>query len=156
MHNFGAISSATSRAFFERDSMMPLYRDDETLRAVIAPHLSSAAFPRVIGELERCGFPRADPLFKGRYAPAVRAWLDAQAGLGNTGPQIEDGEETWHAGTQPDAGLDRPEEKARARPAVLVRRQPFDEGEGVSRPLDPFTRRRLGTGDHSAKPTRGA
>jgi hypothetical protein len=128
--------------------MTPLYQNDETLRAAIAPHLSRAAFARVIGELERHGFPKADPLFKGRYAPAVRAWLDAQAGLGKSAPQIEDGEETWDAGTQPDAGLDRPEKKARARSAVLVRRQPLDEGEGLPGPLDPFTRRRLGAGDH--------
>src|ERR1700723_2887276 len=54
--------------------MTPLYQNDEALRAAIAPHLSRAAFARVIGELERYGFPKADPLFKARYAPAVRAW----------------------------------------------------------------------------------
>jgi hypothetical protein len=128
--------------------MMPLYQDDEALRAAIAPHLSRAAFVRAIGELERYGFPKADPLFKGRYAPAVRAWLDKQAGLRKIEAQAPDGEETWDdAGTQPDAGPHRSETKERARSAVLVRRQPLDEGQGISGSLDPFTSRRHGAGD---------
>jgi hypothetical protein len=128
--------------------MTPLYQNDEALRAAIAPHLSRAAFARVIGELERYGFPKADPLFKARYAPAVRAWLDKQAGLRKIEAQAPDGEETWdHAGTQPDAGSHRPEKKAGARSAVLVRRQSVDESQGISSPLDPLTSRRHGAGD---------
>jgi len=129
--------------------MTPLYQDDDALRATIAPHLSRAAFARAIGQLERYGFPKVDPLFKARYAPAVRAWLDKQAGLKKIEAQAPDGEETWNdAGPQPDPGLDRPQAKARSRSAVLERRQPIDQGEGLSGALDPFTARRLGTGDH--------
>src|SRR5277367_2851272 len=68
------------------------------LRATIAPHLSRAAFARVVDELERYGFPEADPLFKGRYAPAVRAWLDTREGLNKTGSQVQDGQETLDDG----------------------------------------------------------
>ena len=128
--------------------MTPLYQNDEALRAAIAPHLSRAAFARVIDELERYGFPKADPLFKARYAPAVRAWLDKQAGLRKIEAQVPDGEETWDdGGTQPDARAHRPEEKSRPRSALLDRRQSVDESEGISGPLDPFTRRRHGAGD---------
>jgi hypothetical protein len=36
--------------------------------------------------LERNGFPKVDPLFGGRYMPAVRAWLDAYNRVGNITP----------------------------------------------------------------------
>src|ERR1700722_10515324 len=125
--------------------MTPLYQNDEALRAAIAPHLSRAAFARVIGELERYGFPKADPLFKARYAPAVRAWLDAQAGLSDIEPQVQDGQETWDdGGEKPDARADSAEAEIRPRSALLERRQRVAESEGLSRPLDPFTRRRHG------------
>jgi hypothetical protein len=96
-------------------------------------------------ELERYGFPKADPLFKARYAPAVRAWLDAQAGLSDIEPQVQDGQETWDdGGAKPDARADSAEAKIRSRSALLERRQRVAESEGLSRPLDPFTRRRHG------------
>jgi hypothetical protein len=128
--------------------MTPLYPDEDALRAAIAPHLTRAAFARALTELEAYGFPKVHPLFKGRYLPAVRAWLDAQAGLSKTGPQVEDGEETWGGGQEQGAGPDRPEEKERPRSSVLERRQRLAEGEGLSRALDPFTERRHRTGNH--------
>jgi hypothetical protein len=123
--------------------MTPLYQDDEALRAAIAPHLSRAAFARAIGQLERYGFPKVDPLFKGRYAPAVRAWLDTHQGLNKTGSQVQDGQETWdNGGAKPDSGIDRAQTKIRPRSAVLERRQTFSQGEGIPGALDPFTERR--------------
>jgi hypothetical protein len=125
--------------------MTPLYQNDEALRAAIAPHLSRAAFARVIGELERYGFPKADPLFKARYAPAVRAWLDKQAGLSKIEPQVQDGQETWDdGGAKPDARANSAEAKIGPRSSLLERRQRLAESEGLSRPLDPFTLRRHG------------
>jgi hypothetical protein len=96
----------------------------------------------VIGELERYGFPKADPLFKARYAPAVRAWLDKQAGLSKIEPQVQDGQETWDdGGAKPDARANSAEAKIGPRSSLLERRQRLAESEGLSRPLDPFTPR---------------
>ena len=52
--------------------MTPLYQNEDALHAAIAPHLSRTAFRRALIALEAYGFPKEDPLFKGRYAPAVR------------------------------------------------------------------------------------
>ncbi len=57
-----------------------LFQNDESLRAVMAPHLTPAKFAAAIVAIEAYGFPKTDPIFKGRYFPAVRAWLDKQAG----------------------------------------------------------------------------
>jgi len=44
------------------------YVRDDVLREEIAPHLSRLAFAALVGVLEREeGFPKIDPLFKGRY-----------------------------------------------------------------------------------------
>jgi hypothetical protein len=50
-----------------------------------------------IRELERQGFPQPDPLFGGRYWPAVRAFLDRRYGLGAklSSPLAPDGAEKW-------------------------------------------------------------
>lgn len=56
--------------------------------------------PRRAGEwralaplLERRGLPKIDPLMGGRYVPAVRAFFDAENGLGQNRPMQADGVE---------------------------------------------------------------
>jgi hypothetical protein len=124
-----------------------LYQNDEALHATMAPHLSRAAFARALTALEPYGFPKADPIFKARYFPAVRAWLDKQAGLAKTAPQVRDGEENWqHAGENTNPGADRKKAENRPRSAVLERRQDHAQGSKLPGTLDPFTERRLGRG----------
>ena len=81
---------------------LPLFVRDEALRDRVAPHLGRAAFIRLVGELEADGFPRVDPLFRGRYWPAVVAFLDRRAGLRDAGPLVVDGAETWGADSRQD------------------------------------------------------
>lgn len=50
--------------------------------------------------LERDGFPKVDPIFGGRYMPAVRAWLDAYNRIGNIAP-VRRGRETWQDKPKP-------------------------------------------------------
>lgn len=55
--------------------------------------------------LERDGFPKIDPLFGGRYLPAVSAWLDAYNRVATIAPPRR-GRETWpepkHRGSNGD------------------------------------------------------
>lgn len=48
--------------------------------------------------LEREGLPHIDPLFKGRYWPAVKAWLDSRHLVGRMAAEV-DGEENWDGET---------------------------------------------------------
>jgi hypothetical protein len=56
--------------------------------------------------LERDGFPKVDPLFGGRYAPAVRAWLDAYNRVANITPPRR-GKERWPEVNPQERGKDR-------------------------------------------------
>ena len=128
---------------------MAAFLNDEALRAQLAPHMTMAAFLRAVSALEGYGFPKPDPLFKGRYMPAVRAWLDAQAGLGKVhAPLAPDGAETWgndHA--LEDAGTVATQAQGRRGRALLGRGEPQPEGRGaLPRPVDPFTARRHARG----------
>jgi hypothetical protein len=127
------------------------YVPDDVLRKEIAPYLSRAKFAASLAVLEREeGFPKVEPLFDGRFLPAVVAYLERRAGLlKKTTIQAPDGEETWgdqHASSIGDARPTETQAKRRVRP-VLERREPEQEGRSVSRPVDPFTRRRHAGGD---------
>ncbi len=76
-----------------------LFQPDDVLRLLVAPHMRLAPFIRALAELEHYGFPKRDPVFKGRYVPAVRAFLDSRAGLGEPirPSRAPDGPETWDA-----------------------------------------------------------
>ena len=130
------------------------FLDDLALKDALAPHMKLATFTRALAELERRGFPKRDPLFRGRYWPAVSAWLDERAGMRVNGARLDpfawqapDGMETWDD-EKPDARPDRPPAKERPRSSVLERREPLDQAAGLPRPLDPFTERRHGSRDH--------
>lgn len=77
----------------------PLYLTDHQLRDIVAPHIGVDRFRSILKALEAKGFPRQHTLFRGRYYPAVRTWLDASNGLGKTATigMVEDGEENWDA-----------------------------------------------------------
>lgn len=77
---------------------MPLFPSEADIsRAVLGPGRLNE-WKCLAPSLERQGMPRVDPVFGGRYWPAVRAWLDRRAGIGSgTVPAAPDGEENWEA-----------------------------------------------------------
>jgi hypothetical protein len=119
----------------------PLYVTDEQLWPMISPQLSRAAFIKGLLELETRGFPKFDPVFKGRYWPAVRAWLDRRAGIGRHEIMAADGEETWDGETKRVPGADHAQAR-RLGKTILERRQPNGQSGPISKPIDPFTERR--------------
>jgi hypothetical protein len=55
-----------------------LYCDDRELHRRVAPHLGWDKFKAALRACEAKDptFPRVSPLWRGRYFPAVRIWLD--------------------------------------------------------------------------------
>jgi hypothetical protein len=80
-----------------------LFVDDDELRRRLNPKMGRDRFRsalRVV-EAKHPDFPRIHPLFRGRYWPAVRAWLDEEMGVGNNGRILtQDGPETFNAPAQ--------------------------------------------------------
>lgn len=76
--------------------VMPLFPPEEEIaRELLGP--GKVGFWIVIARsLEKQGFPQIDPLFRRRYWPAVRQWLDSRYGL-NSRPGLcaADGTENW-------------------------------------------------------------
>lgn len=72
---------------------LPLFAPDEDLAQVVCGK-NAGQWPSIAPLLEREGMPQIDPLFGGRYVPAVKAWLDAKNGLGEK-PGAADGPEEW-------------------------------------------------------------
>src|SRR5580704_5414000 len=80
---------------------LPLFIDDDELRQRLNPKMGRDRFRSIIRVLEARGFPRTNVLFRGRYWPAVRAWLDERNGVGNDAiPAGEDGPECFDGETQ--------------------------------------------------------
>lgn len=80
----------------EQSLPVPLFVSDGELAAMLG--CGAAKARAAIRALEREGFPRADPLFGGRYLPAVRAFLDRRAGIAAQSsplPLAIDGAEKW-------------------------------------------------------------
>jgi len=79
--------------------MFPLFVDDEELRRRIAPQIGKDRFRAAIRSLEHSnGFPLTHKLWKGRYWPAVQAWLDQDQGVRDgkfVGGSAQDGPETF-------------------------------------------------------------
>jgi hypothetical protein len=76
-----------------------LFDTDERIgEAVLGPERKSE-FSRLAALLERDGMPKINPLWGGRYVPAVKAFLDADNGLSTLTPTTPDGlEGTWTPG----------------------------------------------------------
>lgn len=73
-----------------------LFVDDKELHRRTAPHVGWDSFRAAIRAYEQRGFPKANALFRGRYWPAVQAWLDAENGLIKDAPATAiDGEESF-------------------------------------------------------------
>lgn len=83
----------TTRARPIRLDDLALYATDDEI-AVAVCGKNADQWPSIVPVLERQGLPKIDPLIGGRYVPAVKAWFDAQNGLGDR-PGPADGEEEW-------------------------------------------------------------
>lgn len=123
------------------DELEPgLFVTDAQLHNELAPKLGKDAFAAAIKALEREGFPPKIALFRGRYFPAVKAWLDVKYGVrGNaTGITAEDGPENFGATAGQKTGLqDRP-----ARAALLDSQPGRARPDGFPRQVHPAPARR--------------
>ena len=81
-----------------------LFVDDEELRHHINPKVGRDRFRAVLCALEAKypDFPRVHALFRGRYWPAVKAWLDVDNGVHKDTPLArgQDGPECFDAPSQ--------------------------------------------------------
>jgi hypothetical protein len=78
---------------------LPLYATDDLIGEAVLGAERKGEFPKLAALLERQGMPKIDPLWGGRYVPAVKAFLDADNGLSTLAPTKPDGlEGTWTSG----------------------------------------------------------
>ena len=127
-------------------SETPLFIKDDALHALIAPHLGRDRFRAALKAYEDSDplFPRRDPLWHGRYWPAVRKWLDHKQGLGgNVEPAMaQDGPEDFNATRQSARLQTRTHLKGRDAAQILDRAPSGPGHNGVSRRLYPVAARR--------------
>jgi hypothetical protein len=117
-----------------------LFMTDDELHARIAPRLGRDRFQAALKACEQRDplFPRLDPLFRGRYWPALRAWFDNDQGVrGNAvvASSAQDGQETFDdAAPERTAGLqDRPHPQGRHPTQILDRKTGGERSHGVLR-----------------------
>jgi hypothetical protein len=72
---------------------LPLFAADDQIALAVCGK-NAKQWADIAPLLEREGLPKVNPLIGGRYVPAVKAWFDAQNGLGER-PGPADGEEEW-------------------------------------------------------------
>jgi hypothetical protein len=60
---------------------LPLFADDEMLGEAILGVDRRREFIALAKSLEPVGLPRFNPLYKGRYVPAVRAFFETEYGV---------------------------------------------------------------------------
>jgi hypothetical protein len=80
-----------------------LFVNERELHKRLAPHLGRDSFRAAIRNLEADSFPRINKLFRGRYFPAVVAWLDNKYGVGING-SFTNGPEQFDAFPQRQSG----------------------------------------------------
>jgi len=82
-----------------REWAFALFVDDDELRRRINPNMGRDRFRAAVRAAEQRGFPKIHPLWRGRYWPAVQAWLDSEMGAGKNGFGLsaEDGPENFNA-----------------------------------------------------------
>lgn len=77
-------------------NVQPLYLSEADTASRVMGSTKRAEWAGIAAVLERHGLPRIDPMFGGRYWPAVRSYLDRRNGLGVAGATYAvDGEENW-------------------------------------------------------------
>jgi hypothetical protein len=114
-----------------------LFVDDRELRRRINPKLGWDRFRAAVRDAEKqrspngLVFPKINALWGGRYWPAVKLWLDDDAGvteheLTNIG---DDRPESFHASPRKKA---RPQVHSADRPPLLVREARPDQHDGLS------------------------
>jgi hypothetical protein len=82
---------------------LALFVTEEGLHQRIAPHLGRDRFRAALKDCERdLLFPRIHTLWRGRYWPAVRAWLDRNQGVSSNdfAGSVQDGPENFDAPTR--------------------------------------------------------
>jgi hypothetical protein len=117
-------------------SGQPLFVDDDELRRRINPKIGRDRFRSALRALEAKypDFPRFHLLFRGRYWPAVKAWLDGEQGVGkyaHTG-SAEDGPETFDAAAERQARPEIPPDR-RGASTLLGRQASRPRPQGLSR-----------------------
>lgn len=60
---------------------IPLFPDEVDIARAVLGTGRVSDWKSIAPSLERQGLPRIDPVFGGRYWPAVKAWMDRRAGL---------------------------------------------------------------------------
>ncbi|WP_164633819.1 hypothetical protein [Rhodopseudomonas sp. BR0G17] len=108
-----------------------LYVDDDELRRRINPKIGRDRFRAIVKRAELNGFPKANPLWGGRYWPSVKAWLDKDNEVTNDAPLIggaQDGPEYFDA-----APRTRPRPQTRpSQPALLDGKAGGARSHGIS------------------------
>src|SRR5262245_9566322 len=113
-----------------------LFVDDDELRRRINPKIGRNRFRSALRALEAKypDFPKIHALFRGRYWPAVKAWLDDANGVRDNG-QIEPGQDGPENFDAPAQQSPRPEMAARGQspPALLGRQTGRARPQGLPR-----------------------
>lgn len=103
---------------------LPLFATDEEIGEAVLGYDRRREFSGLASLQERYGMPKLDPVWGGRYVPAVKAYLDSDYGLSAVTPLAPNGIEGNFHGPKKTAGKSRSEvAKPQERPAgpVLVR-----------------------------------
>ena len=82
-----------------------LFVNDHELHRRLAPHIGWESFRAAIRQCEKKGFPEKSALWRARYWPAVKSWLDRENGIvsnqlameAQDGPENFDGTTRQHA-----------------------------------------------------------
>jgi hypothetical protein len=80
---------------------LSLYATDEEIGEAVLGRDRRCEFAAFAQLRERDGMPKIDPLWGGRYVPAVKSFFDAQYGLSAAVPLAPDGMEgSFHASSR--------------------------------------------------------
>lgn len=82
--------------------LVSLFVNDRELHRRLAPHMGWESFRAAIRQCEKKGFPEESALWRARYWPAVKLWLDQENGIGSNqlAMEAQDGPENFDGTTQ--------------------------------------------------------
>jgi hypothetical protein len=103
---------------------LPLFATDEDIGEAVLGYDRRRDFTGLASLHERMGMPKLDPVWGGRYVPAVKAYLDSDYGLSTVTPLAPNGIEGSFHGKRKTAGKPRSEvakSEDRSNGPVLVR-----------------------------------